>query len=70
MCVRVQLDNLFLIVTEVKSTQSYSYLDGLSLGDLCKDAVETAVITEGQIAEVMVGVADDGHGSIWKARCS
>lgn len=50
--------------------QYHSYLDGLRLRDLCEDAVEATVVADGQIAEVMVGVADDGHGSIWKARCS
>lgn len=47
-----------------------SYLDRLGLRDLCEDAIEATVIADGQIAEVVVGVADDRHGSIWKARCS
>lgn len=42
------------------------YLDGFRLGDLGEDAVQAAVIADGQVAEVMVGVADDGHGGIWK----
>lgn len=32
--------------------------------------VKTAVVADGQVAEVMVGVANDGHGGIWKKRCS
>lgn len=47
-----------------------SHLDGLSLGDLCEDAIETAVVADRQVAEVMVGIANDGHGGIWGACCS
>lgn len=49
---------------------SYSYLDGRRLGYFREDVVQAAVVADGQVAEVMVGVADDGHGSIWKARRS
>lgn len=47
-----------------------TYLDGLSFWNFSEDPIQTAVIADRKIAEIMVGVADDGHGSIWKARCS
>lgn len=49
-------------------TPKCSYLNGLSLGNLSEDAVETAVVTDRQIAEVVVSIADDGHGSIRNVR--
>lgn len=46
------------------------YLNSLRFRNLCENAVEAAVITDGEVAKVMVGIADDGHGGIWKAGCS
>lgn len=48
-------------------TQTSAHLDGLSLWNLGEDAVQAAVVAERQVAEVVVGVADDGHGGIRKA---
>lgn len=67
---RLQVFDIFLFFHLMLFANFYSYLDGLSLRDLCEDAVKAAVVADGQIAEVMVGVANDGHGSIWKKRCS
>lgn len=47
-------------------TRTSAHLDGLSLWNLGEDAVQAAVVADRQVAEVVVGVADDGHGGIRK----
>lgn len=49
-------------VTEKLGTLEVNTLDGLCFRDLSEEAVEAAVVTADRVgAEVMVGIADDGH---------
>ncbi|KAA8596160.1 hypothetical protein FQN60_011451, partial [Etheostoma spectabile] len=49
-------------VTEQLGALEVNTLDGLSLRDLCEEAVEAAVVAaDGVGVEVVVGIADDGH---------
>lgn len=57
-----------MVPEELSSLEVHS-LDGLSLRDLREEAVEAAVIAADRVgAEVMVGVADDGHAEVPTSR--